>query len=307
MSNKKIQIIFNPASAGGRTKQEKEKLLHQIKFYFGDGYIFSETTSESNATSFVQKAIENGSETIVAVGGDGTLNQVINGFFHNGIYINPDVALGVIGFGTGQGFAQSLGLPADLSSQVKLIKENPTKSIDIGKIHFNDNYLPKYFLNEFQVGIGGSINKTISPKTKKILRKFAFGFEAVKTLFSYEADELQILINGKTINEKIIGVVIANGEFTGGGMRLTPNALLDDGLFDVLVIKDMPLSQRYISFSKIYSGKHIDLDAFELHKVKNIEFNYQDGVLLSSDGELINSKCVGIEVLHSVLNVISNN
>lgn len=94
---------------------------------------------------------------------------------------------------------------------------------------------------------------------------------------------------------------------TGGGMRLTPNALLNDGLFDVLVIKDMTVTQRYISFSKIYSGKHITLDAFELHKAKILEFKYQNGLLLSSDGELLNRKCVGIEVLHSVLNVISNN
>lgn len=90
----------------------------------GDGYTFSETTPELNATSISQQAIENGFESIIAVGGDGTINQVLNGFFRNGICINPDVTLGVVGFGTGQGFAQSLGLPADLSSQIKLVKEN---------------------------------------------------------------------------------------------------------------------------------------------------------------------------------------
>lgn len=307
MSNKKIQIVFNPASAGGKAKQKKEKLINEIKYYFGDGYTFSETTPELNATSISQHAIENGFESIIAVGGDGTINEVLNGFFRNGICINPDVTLGVVGFGTGQGFAQSLGLPRDLSSQIKLIKENRTRSVDIGKIIFENSYLPKFFLNEFQMGIGGSLNKTISPYTKKILGRFAFGFKAIKTLYSYEAEELQLFINGKTINEKVIGVVVANGAYTGGGMRLTPNALLNDGLFDVLVIKDMTVTQRYISFSKIYSGKHITLDAFELHKAKILEFKYQNGLLLSSDGELLNRKCVGIEVLHSVLNVISNN
>jgi len=138
MSNKKIQIVFNPASAGGKAKQKKEKLISEIKYYFGDGYTFSETTPELNATLISQQAIENGFESIIAVGGDGTINQVLNGFFRNGICINPDVTLGVVGFGTGQGFAQSLGLPADLSSQIKLVKENQ-KAI----LSMPPNYNPK--------------------------------------------------------------------------------------------------------------------------------------------------------------------
>jgi diacylglycerol kinase family enzyme len=117
---------------------------------------------------------------------------------------------------------------------------------------------------------------------------------------------LQIVVNGKTITEKVIGVVIANGAYTGGGMRLTPNALLNDGIFDVLVIKDMPIKNRLVSFSKVYSAKHLDLEAFQLIKSKKIEFSYKDGFAIESDGELIYDKCAFVEVLPSVLKVISN-
>ena len=307
MSSKKIHIVINPASAGGKTGQIKEKLLREIIYYFGNDFSYSQTTSEVNASSLSSSAVQSGFETIVAVGGDGTANQVLNGFFNNWISLNPDVKLGIISLGTGQGFAQSLRLPSDLSSQIKIIKDNQIKLIDIGKISFTEEHSPKYFLNEFQFGIGALLNKNISPRTKKLLGRFAFGFEAVKTLFSYQSEELQLFINGKIIDEKIIGVVVANGAYTGGGMRLTPNALLNDGLLDVLIIKDMPVTERLISFSKIYSGKHLSLEPFQLLRVESIGCKYHNGLLIESDGELINSKCAGIEVLASSLNVISNN
>jgi YegS/Rv2252/BmrU family lipid kinase len=307
MNGQKIHIVFNPASAGGKTGRKREKILSELKYHLGSTFSFSETAEPKDATTITRKVITNGCDTVIVVGGDGTVNQVLNGFFNNGISINSDIKLGIISCGTGQGFSQSLGLPSDLSSQINVIRENRIKSVDVGKITFEDNNIPKYFLNEFQFGIGGNLNKTISPKTKRVLRKFAFGFEAVKTLFKYQADELQIVLNGRTISEKIIGVVIANGAYTGGGMRLTPNALLNDGLFDVLVIKDMPIKNRLVSFSKVYSAKHLDLEAFQLIKSKKIEFCYKNGFAVESDGELIYDKCVCVEVLPSVLKVISNN
>ena len=164
-----------------------------------------------------------------------------------------------------------------------------------------------YFVNEFQFGIGGTLCKNISPRTKKMLGRFAFGFEAVKTLFNYEADELQMIINGKTISENIIGVVISNGAYTGGGMKLTPNALLNDGFLDVLVIKDMSLVNRLVSFSKIYSANHINREAFQLIKTKRVEFKNLNGLATESDGELIVDKCVCVKVLPLALNVITNN
>ena len=307
MSGKKIHIVFNPASAGGKTGRKREKILSELKYHLGSAFSFSETTEPADAAIITRKVIKNGCDTVIAVGGDGTVNQVLNGFYNYGICINPDVKLGVISFGTGQGFAQSLGLPNDLSSQIKLIKDDRIKQVDIGKIIFENSYIPKYFLNEIQFGIGGKLSKTISPQTKRILGKFAFGFEAVKKLFNYQSNELQMIINEKTITEKIIGVVVANGAYTGGGMRLTPNALLNDGLLDVLIIKDMSLKNRLVSFSKIYSARHLEQEAFQLIKSKKIEFIYTNGLAVESDGEIIYDKCVCVEVLPSALNVISYN
>jgi YegS/Rv2252/BmrU family lipid kinase len=307
MSDQQIHIVFNPASAGGKTGNNKSRILTELKNQLGNNFAFSETRMKTDATIITREAINNGCHIVVAVGGDGTINEVVNGFFENGTLINPDAKLGIISFGTGQGFAQSIGLPKDLTVQIKVIKSDIAKSIDVGRIKFKDNHLTKYFVNEFQFGIGGTLNKNISARTKKILGKYAFGFEAVKTLLTYQADSFQMIINDKVITESIIGVIIANGAYTGGGMRLTPKALLYDGILDVLLIKDMSLLNRLFSFSRIYSAKHLDLKAFELFKTRKIEFIYKNGLAVEADGELINGKCTSVEIMPSVLKVISNN
>ena len=307
MSENKIQIVFNPLSAGGKTGANKSNILAELRKQLGNNFDFSETTMRADAAEITREAITNGSQVVVAIGGDGTVNKVVNGFFENGILINPDAKLGIISCGTGQGFAQSLGLPKDISAQIKIIKNEETRLVDIGKIHFKRNNMTAYFVNEFQFGIGGTLCKNISPRTKKLLGRFAFGFEAVKTLFSYHADKLQMIINEKIISESIIGVIISNGSFTGGGMRLTPFASLNDGLLDVLLIKDMSQLNRLFSFTKVYSAKHIDLEAFELFKTKKIEFTNPNGLTAEADGELFNEKCAYVEVLPSILKIISNN
>jgi YegS/Rv2252/BmrU family lipid kinase len=306
MSDKKIHILFNPAAAGGKVGQKKEMILKKFNYYFGNNFELTETLSKDDAEIITRKLIANGCDSIAAVGGDGTINQVVNGLFLNGNCINLKIKLGIISFGTGQGFAESLSLPKDISSQIKVIKEGQTKQVDIGKISFGDNSNQKYFVNEFQLGIGGTLCNNISPRTKKYFGRFAFGFEAVKTLRNYRANELQMVINNQVINEKIIGVVIANGNYTGGGMRLTPYAQLNDGLFDILIIKNMFLIDRLYSFSKIYSAKHLKLEAFQLLKTKKISFNYQNGLQSEADGEVINNKCKCVEVLPLALNVFTN-
>lgn len=307
MSPNKTHIVFNPAAAGGRAGKNKNKIFSELKLQLGNCFDVSETFSNTDATRITIEAISCGCNLIIAVGGDGTVNQVVNGFFHNGFDKNSQTRLGVISFGTGQGFAQSIGLPRDLKSQITVIRNDATKLVDVGKISFEKGKAAKYFLNELQFGIGGTLCMNISPVTKMMLGRFAFGFEAVKTLIRYEAKEIQMTINERSVSEKVIGVVIANGAYTGGGMRLTPDAMIDDGLFDVLVIEEMPLIKRLNNFSKIYSGRHIGNRAFKLFKTREIRFGCSNGLSAEADGELILNKCISAEIIPSAIRVISNN
>jgi YegS/Rv2252/BmrU family lipid kinase len=307
MSTNRTHIVFNPSAAGGRAGKNKSKIISELHHQLGKCFDVSETLSNTDATRITIEAISSGCNLIVAVGGDGTVNQVVNGFLQTDTCKEHQARLGVISFGTGQGFAQSIGLPKDLASQITVIKNDASKLVDVGKITFENGQTAKYFLNEFQLGIGGTLCKNITSVTKMMLGRFAFGFEAVKTLLRYEAEEIQMTIHERSVSEKAIGVVIANGAYTGGGMRLTPDAKIDDGLFDVLVIEEMPLLKRLNSFSKIYSGGHICMPAFKLFKTREIKFGYSNGLSAEADGELILNKCTSAEIIHSALRVISNN
>lgn len=307
MYQNKIHIVFNPASAGGKAGENKNRILSELSGQFGNKFEFSVTLSGIDAERIAKEAAESGYDVIIAVGGDGTVNQVVNGILQSSGHRSSQTKLGIISFGTGKGFSQSLGLPKDIASQIKLIKNDVSRFVDIGKINFEGKDSARYFINELQFGIGGKVNESISPLTKKMLGRFAFGFEAVKTLLNYRASEIKIEHEQISEMENVIGVIIANGSYTGGGMKLTPAARLNDGLFDVLIIEDMPLTARLNSFSKIYSGRHIGLPAFKLFRTRELRFSYGNGLSVESDGELIHGKCISSEVIPSALSIISNN
>ena len=307
MYQNKIHIVFNPAAAGGKAGENKNRILSELSGQFGNKFEFSVTLSGIDAERIAKEAAESGYDVIIAVGGDGTVNQVVNGILQSSGHRSSQTKLGIISFGTGKGFSQSLGLPKDIASQIKLIKNDVSRFVDIGKINFEGKDSVRYFINELQFGIGGKVNESISPLTKKMLGRFAFGFEAVKTLLNYKASEIKIELEQISETKNVIGVIIANGSYTGGGMKLTPAARLNDGLFDVLIIEDMPLTARFNSFSKIYSGRHIGLPAFKLFRTRELRFSYGNGLSVESDGELIHGKCISSEVIPSALSIISNN
>jgi len=306
MHKKKIQIVFNPASGGGNTGEKKEKILTEIWRQLGDSFVFSETQKKNDATDITRNAISNGCNIIIAVGGDGTINEVVNGFFENGYMPDSNIVLGIINCGTGQGFAQSLGLPAEIKDQINLIKNGHTKTVDLGKISFQKNR-NQYFINEFQIGIGGAVAGGVSMNTKKLLGRFAFGIGTLKTLRSFKGDTFQMFINENIITENITGLVISNGRFTGGGMKLTPGALLDDGLFDVLLISEMSFLKSLVIFPAVYSAKHLNVKGFRLFKTNKIEFTGENDLPVEADGELIYDRCLKVDILPSALKVFANN
>lgn len=304
MYRKRIQIVFNPASGGGKTGEKKKEILTELWRQLGDTFIFTETQNKNDATEITRNAILNGSDKVIAVGGDGTICEVVNGFFENGSAEVSNGTLGVINCGTGQGFAQSIGLPSEIQAQINLIKNGYTRLIDLGKISFQNKI--KFFVNEFQAGIGGAVVNSVSMNTKKKFGRFSFAAGALKNLLSFKGDKLQIYVNECIISENIIGLVVSNGRYTGGGMRLTPHAELDDGLLDVLLIADMPVLKRMAVFPAVYTAKHLYANEFRLLRTNTIEFTCVNNLPLEADGEIINDRCLKVDILPSALKVFTN-
>ncbi|HVO75027.1 MAG TPA: YegS/Rv2252/BmrU family lipid kinase [Ignavibacteriaceae bacterium] len=305
MNAKIPYIIFNSFSAGGKTSKQMKSILGCIKSNW-DNFRFFITQDSLHAESVVRFSIKDGVELIIAVGGDGTIQSAANGFFENGNLINKDCALGIISSGTGQGLAQSLSIAPDILSQIELIKRDKTRCLDVGKIQFKEGSKPRYFINEFQAGIGGAVVKNVSVNLKKYGGKFSFGLGTLAAVFNYKPETMDFIMDNKRIIRNLLGLVVSNGKYTGGGMQLTPNASPADGLFDVLFIPSMSTLKRLTEFPKIYSAKHITSNGFEYFKARKIKMLNTNGSLIEADGELINEKCSTIEIVPHCLRVFAN-
>ena len=309
MSTEKIYVIFNPTAGGGMAGKLRSKILAGISRRFGNSCIFSETHFAGEATMLSRKAITNGAKLAIAVGGDGTIQEVVNGFFSNGVVINPGCELGIIDCGTGSGLAQSLNLPDSIESQIDLIYEEKTCAIDVGRIvHCNhENKREQHiFVSECQLGIGSAVVEGVQSKHKRLGGTMAFGSVAFQKAIGYKAKKISLQFDSqKKTTEKLIGIVIGNGKYCGGGMKLTPSAQLNDGLLEALTIHDMSIMTRLINFPKIYWGKQVNSPYFKIRQCKKVIIDCEEPITVAADGEMLGMTPCEIEILPAVLKVKS--
>lgn len=288
----KTQVIVNPESDRGRTKKRWEHIKEALKFFLKE-FKYEFTEKPFQAAEISRAAIKEGSELIVGVGGDGTMNEISNGFFENKNIINPKVALGVVPSGTGCDFSRSLNIPSGLKNALKVITQASSSMIDIGKIRFRDHYNKKherFFLNIADFGIGGEVlNKMNQRKAKR--KTSSYLRSAVTTFITYKSKRVRIKIDNRQIpfNGYLIGA-IANGKIFGKGMKIAPYAKLDDGLFDVVLVESMKFLEFCRNILKIYSGSHLSHPKVSLIRGKEIEISPESSekdVLIEADGELI--------------------
>jgi YegS/Rv2252/BmrU family lipid kinase len=309
MSKTKTHIILNPASGGGKTESRSAEILRLIEHRLGDSLSLHVTQTRLEATGSAAEAIQRGCELIVAIGGDGTIQEVVNGFFVDGHLINPGCELGIINCGTGHGFAQSLGLPQSIESQVELLAYGRTRFVDVGRVRYasgDGSASDRYFVNECQFGIGGAVVERVQGNHKQLGGTFAFGLGALETLFSHKNQWMKVILDEKKmITERMTGVVIANGAYMGGGMNLAPTARLDDGTLKVLIMRDLSIVQRLWNFPRIYSGTHLRSPLFGYHEARSLAISSGESVLVEADGEILGTTPCEIEVIPSGIQVRS--
>lgn len=298
-------LIINPASAAGRTLKRAEKILNAVRMKIGSEWTYEFTRHPGHATQLTRDAIARGSKLIIAVGGDGTIQEVVNGMLEKDRRVSPDIELAIISAGTGQGFAQSLGLKRSLAEQVMIAVSGKRKLVDVGKVVWRDG-LPqmRYFVNECQFGIGGSVVQSLRTDRKWLGGRMAFGLETIRSVFRHRNQAMTVYSDGTELFAgPLTGVVVANGAFTGGGMNLAPGALVDDGLFNVLLMKGLSVPERLRIFPTIYKGRHLNSPKFSYHCARCVQINADDRVLVEADGELIGTAPVEVHIVPHILAV----
>ncbi len=257
-----------------------------------------------------RRALREGCDLVVDVGGDGTISEVVNGFFENNIAVNPRAQLGFVCSGTAQDVARNLGLPPSLKDQILLLSRPGSTLIDVGKVTYRDNSgntQQRYFINDCQAGIAAKVAERVTPSMKRMGGFLAFGLVSTATAATYRGRMMDIRIDkGPQHKARCLGVVAMNGRFAGGGMDFAPRSNAEDGLLDILVIKDRPVLTRLLNFPRIYSGRHINLDWIAYQQGKRIELQSIEEVGLEADGEVLGSLPCVIEVLHRSINVKSS-
>lgn len=305
--NDPVHVIFNPSAGGGKAGKIYTLLNLVLCKRLGKHYSFHVTRKRNDATLFCRQAISNGARLIIAAGGDGTINEIINGFYNHDRPINPSCELGIIDCGTGQGFARSLGLPGSLDDQLEIIFNGSGRMIDTGLIRYTDyegNKHKRYFISECQVGIGGNVALKVGFRLKKLGGKLAFGLTALKEAICSPSVSMTIKCNGHdAFTRKLIGIVIGNGNFCGGGMQLTPDAKLNDRLFNVLFINEMNRIERILNFMKIYKGDHIRTPAFTYLTTDSVMIDAPAKSLLEADGEILGTTPCIISIIPDQLRV----
>lgn len=237
----KTVLVVNPNSSGGSTGRNWDRLRKPLLEAFPDAReVFTE--SRGDATRLTREALGEGADLVLAVGGDGTNNEVVNGFFEPGSEepIRPEASFAFAPRGTGCDMARFLGIPRDFTRAAPLLREAPTWPIDLGVLEvttLSGGTERLYFLNIMDFGIGGLISSRVNRSSKRLGGFLSFAWHTVVSLMIYRDQEMVLEIEGHDeLRETVRSVVLANGKFFGGGMNINPDGAPDDGLLDLVTL-----------------------------------------------------------------------
>jgi len=288
MSKETWFAVVNPASANGKTRKTWPKLYKKIREQdIALDYVF--TNGPEEATTITRQALQSYSQ-ILSVGGDGTLNEVVNGFFENHELINPDASLAYFFQGTGGDFPRVFQNKRDLPSLIEMLKRKEIIAVDCGLVQYQDasgKMQDRYFLNVGEVGLGSVSVYNINNRSKALGGRLSFLLGGILTILSYKSTNMKCVVDGKIVANGLTNSVwVANGRFVGGGMMIAPHADLTDGLFDVVVIDDLSTITLLKNMPKIYQGQHLEIPGVAVYKGKDISIISDPPVYLDVDGEI---------------------
>jgi diacylglycerol kinase (ATP) len=286
-------VIVNPKSQGGKLGK---RWTSEIADVLQRAFPFDEviTKGPGDATLLAREALRAGAERIVAIGGDGTVNETVNGFFDEaGQPIAPNASFALIPFGTGGDFRRTFHLPTEIADAAKVVAADHRKKIDVGRLTFRTTAgetAHRMFANIASFGVSGVVDRLVNESGKK-LGRLSFLWATARATLGYKNQRVQLVFDGNTaerVEATINTVAVANGRFFGGAMMVAPDAEVDDGMFDVVAMGDLGFGDLLVSGRRIYKGTHLTMDKVSTRRAKVVEAEPIDPnavVELDVDGE----------------------
>jgi len=293
----RITVIVNPAAGRGSARHWIGELEVRLSLAIQSTHrIISwqiiETSCPGDATELAREAVRGGANIVAAAGGDGTIGEVVNAL------VGTDVALGVIPMGTGNDFARSLGIGNDVDKAIYNLLEGVPIAIDVGRTQ------GRYFVNVAGCGFDAVVAKRVNRGFQSLRGTSAYIAAVLQSLLSYRATQIRLTLDNEVIETKAMLCSIANARYYGGGMRIAPDAMLTDGLYDICLLEEVGKIEFLRTFPKVFKGRHTTHPAVRMLRSKYVKVESDRPLPVLVDGEIVGTTPAEFEMLPGGLNII---
>jgi diacylglycerol kinase (ATP) len=289
----RAHIIVNPIAG---SVKDPDMLLSQLKRL--SPAKMRVTKKRGDAEWFARAAVRSGHNYIVAAGGDGTLNEVINGIGRR----RKEVCVGIAPLGTGNDFARVIGLPGALEDNIDILLSRKTRAIDLVQVRAERT---RYFVNVSAGGFSGLVDEKLTPEIKRTWGPFSYvrsAAAALPNLHGYKT--IVVLDEAERLSMELYNVVIGNGRFVAGGLPIAPAADPTDGLLDVILIPKRSIAETALLGAEILLGKHLSDKAVIFRRAKKVAVRSRPGMWFNVDGELVGNAPATFQIIPAALNFV---
>jgi diacylglycerol kinase (ATP) len=275
----KARLIVNPKSGTDSAPDSLETINRLLRDRVGMLEIVM-TVAEGDAEHAAVQALQDGVDHLFVGGGDGTLNEVLNGVAGTSGGLDA-VTFGLIPLGTGNDFATALGIPVDVEKAIAQLFDSTTARIDVGRL--ND----RYFVNVSAGGFIADVSDAVNPQLKTMAGKFAYLLGGAQVAFNYEPVQSTVRLSGTTQSRLLNTFAVCNSRLVGGGHLIAPRAVVDDGLLDVCLIDAMPTVEFLALLRRLSSGDHLDDPRVTYVQTDALELTFDRRIKLNTDGQVL--------------------
>jgi YegS/Rv2252/BmrU family lipid kinase len=320
----RTRAIVNPAADGGDAPRKWTRLQRRLEAA-GDGarrFETRHTSTPRHATRLTRQALRDGCDRILAVGGDGTFGEVVDGFFaeDGGPPINPEAVFTPVACGTGEDFRRTTGAPGEpVAAVAHRLRRADVRRVDVGRACFTtdadrtdadrtdaDRRRTRHFLNVASLGMGADVSRRVHASNAPawVSGRLRFLWAIVRVIRDYRCRPVTLTVDGQPAGcYRMRSLAVANGRFYGGGLEIAPRAALDDGRLDAIVVGDFSLIRFPHYMRKLYAGAHLPLDKVAAFRGETLTAESPDVVPLDLDGEPVGRLPATFEVLPGVLHL----
>lgn len=294
-------FLVNPASGNGATGRRWPELARRAAELGLRGETLR-SERPGHLIELAERAARDGAKLVVAVGGDGTLNETINGLMRGGG--GPELA--TIPLGTGMDFVRTYGIPTRFEDAVRTAVAGRARAIDVGRVTYRTwagAEEERYLGNVGSVGMSAAVAQRANGMSKALGGKATFFYALVRVFLAWKNTVVDVVLDGQRRSARMHDVIVANGQYHGGAMWLAPEARPDDGLFDVLLIGDVNKLDFATTAPKLYRGTHLSHPKVDLVRARVVEVDAAETLPIELDGEQVGTTPARFEIVPGALRV----